>query len=154
MVKGTRKHSVTKEMVIEDVKRLYKAIEEEGKSYPSLRLAFSDKSYPCVTKKYVKKFFGSCIEMSKELDLPIKTTSTKMYRCAHCGKEVIKMKTVDQTIEYFGEEYTYEIYENGKMIEEGYGWEMGFWFGYSVTTVKIEDWGDENTQIIKLYIRK
>lgn len=42
MVKGTRKHSVTKEMVIEDVKRLYKAIEEEGKSYPSLRLAFSD----------------------------------------------------------------------------------------------------------------
>ena len=49
------------------------------------------------------------------------------------------MKTVDQTIEYFGEEYTYEIYENGKMIEEGYGWEMGFWFGYSVTTVKIED---------------
>ena len=64
------------------------------------------------------------------------------------------MKTVDQTIEYFGEEYTYEIYENGKMIEEGYGWDLGFWFGYSVTTVKIEDWGDENTQIIKLYIRK
>ena len=90
MVKSTRKHSVTKEMVIEDVKRLYKATEEEGKSYPSLKLAFLDKSYPYVTDKYVRKFFGSCIEMSKELDLPIKVTSTKMYRCAHCGKEVIK----------------------------------------------------------------
>ena len=64
------------------------------------------------------------------------------------------MKTVNQTIEYFGEEYTYEIYENGEMVEEGYGWDLDFWFMYSVTTVEIENWGDENSQIIKLYISK
>lgn len=49
------------------------------------------------------------------------------------------MKTVNQTIEYFGEEYTYEIYENGEMVEEGYGWDLDFWFMYSVTTVEIEN---------------
>ena len=31
------------------------------------------------------------------------------------------MKTVNQTIEYFGEEYTYEIYEDDVMVEDGYG---------------------------------
>ena len=64
------------------------------------------------------------------------------------------MKTVNQTIEYFGEEYTYEIYEDGQKVEEGYGWDMDFWFGYSVTTVTIENFGDEDAQIIKLYVRK
>ncbi len=64
------------------------------------------------------------------------------------------MKTVNQTIEYFGEEYTYEIYEDGVMVEEGYGWDLDFWFGYSVTTVTIENFGDEDAQIIKLYVRK
>ena len=64
------------------------------------------------------------------------------------------MKTVNQTIEYFGEEYTYEIYNNGQMVEEGYGWDIDFWFGYSVKTVTIEDFGDEEAQIIKLHVSK
>ena len=64
------------------------------------------------------------------------------------------MQTVNQTIEYFGEEYTYEIYENGQKVEDGYGWDVDFWFGYSVKTVEIENWGDENAQIIKLYLSK
>ena len=69
-------------------------------------------------------------------------------------KGTIEMKTVNQTIEYFGEEYTYEIYKDGVMVEEGYGWGLDFWFGYSVTTVTIENFGDEDAQIIKLYVRK
>ena len=64
------------------------------------------------------------------------------------------MKTVNQTIEYFGEEYTYEVYKDGRMVEDGYGWDVDFWFGYSVKTVEIENWGDENAQIIKLYLSK
>lgn len=64
------------------------------------------------------------------------------------------MKTINQTIEYFGEEYTYEVYINGEKVEEGYGWDLDFWFEYSVTTVEIENWGDENDQIIKLHLSK
>ena len=64
------------------------------------------------------------------------------------------MKTVNQTIEYFGEEYTYEIYEDDVMVEEGYGWDLDFWFAYTVKTVTIENFGDEDAQIIKLYVRK
>lgn len=64
------------------------------------------------------------------------------------------MKTVNQTIKYFGEEQAYEIYEDDVMVEDGYGWDIDFWFGYSVKTVEIENWGDENAQIIKLYISK
>ena len=64
------------------------------------------------------------------------------------------MKTVNQAIAQFGEEWTYEVYENGEMVESGYGWDMDFWFGYSVTTVTIENFGDEESQIIKLYVRK
>ena len=64
------------------------------------------------------------------------------------------MKTVNQTIEYFGEEYTYEIYEDDVRVEDGYGWDLDFWFEYSVTALEIENCGDENAQIIKLYVRK
>ena len=64
------------------------------------------------------------------------------------------MKTVYQTIEYFGEDWTYEVYENGEMVEVGYGWDLDFWLGYSVKTVEIENWEDEDAQIIKLYLRK
>ena len=64
------------------------------------------------------------------------------------------MKTVNQTIEYFGEEYTYEIYEDDVMVEEGYGWDLDFWFAYTVKTVTIENFDDEDAQIIKLYVRK
>ena len=64
------------------------------------------------------------------------------------------MKTVNQTIEYFGEEYTYEIYEDGVRVEDGYGWDLDFWFEYSVTALEIENFGDEDAQIIKLYISK
>ena len=64
------------------------------------------------------------------------------------------MKTVNQTIEYFGEEYSYEIYEYDAMVDNSYGWDLDYWFGYSVTSVEIENWGDEDAQIIKLYVRK
>ena len=63
------------------------------------------------------------------------------------------MKTVNQTIEYFGEEYTYEVYKDGRMVEEGYGWDVDYWSAYTVTNIEIENWGDENAQIIKLYIK-
>ena len=62
------------------------------------------------------------------------------------------MKTVNQAIAQFGEEWSYEVVENGLIIEEGYGFDLSEMFGVKVAKVEIENFGDIDTQIIRLHV--
>ena len=64
------------------------------------------------------------------------------------------MKTVNQAIAQFGEEWSYEVYKDGRMVEAGYGFDLSEMLGVKVAKVEIENFGDEDAQIIKLYVRK
>ena len=45
------------------------------------------------------------------------------------------MKTVNQAIAQFGEEWSYEVVENGLTIKEGYGFDLSEMFGVKVAKV-------------------
>lgn len=63
------------------------------------------------------------------------------------------MKTVKEAIEQFGDEWWYEIInENGQMVQEGRIEDMGEYMEEMVDQVKFINFGDIESQIIKLYI--
>ncbi len=63
------------------------------------------------------------------------------------------MKTVKDAIEQFGDEWWYEIInENGQMVQDGRIEDMGEYMEEMVDQVKFIDYGDIESQIIKLYI--
>ena len=63
------------------------------------------------------------------------------------------MKTVKEAIEQFGDEWWYEIInENGQMVQEGRIEDMGEYMEEMVDQVKFINYGDIESQIIKLYI--
>ena len=63
------------------------------------------------------------------------------------------MKTVKEAIEQFGDEWWYEIInENGQMVQDGRIEDMGEYMEELVNQVKFIDYGDIESQIIKLYI--
>nr|DAW81786.1 MAG TPA: hypothetical protein [Caudoviricetes sp.] len=63
------------------------------------------------------------------------------------------MKTVKEAIKQFGDEWWYEIInENGQMVQEGRIEDMGEYMEEMVDQVKFINFGDIESQIIKLYI--
>lgn len=63
------------------------------------------------------------------------------------------MKTVKEAIEQFGDEWWYEIInENGQMVQDGRIEDMGEYMEEVVDQVKFINFGDIESQIIKLYI--
>ena len=63
------------------------------------------------------------------------------------------MKTVKEAIKQFGDEWWYEIInENGQMVQDGRIEDMGKYMDEVVDQVKFIDYGDIESQIIKLYI--
>lgn len=63
------------------------------------------------------------------------------------------MKTVKEAIKQFGDEWWYEIInENGQMAQEGRIEDMGEYMEEMVDQVKFINFGDIESQIIKLYI--
>ncbi|ADT64036.1 hypothetical protein [Streptococcus phage Dp-1] len=63
------------------------------------------------------------------------------------------MKTVKEAIKQFGDEWWYEIInENGQMIQDGRIEDMGEYMEETVDQVKFINYGDIESQIIKLYI--
>lgn len=63
------------------------------------------------------------------------------------------MKTVKEAIEQFGDEWWYEIInENGQMVQDGRIEDMGEYLEEMVDQVKFINYGDIESQIIKLYL--
>lgn len=63
------------------------------------------------------------------------------------------MKTVKEAIKQFGDEWWYEIInENGQMVQDGRIEDMGEYMEEMVDQVKFINFGDIESQIIKLYI--
>lgn len=63
------------------------------------------------------------------------------------------MKTVKEAIKQFGDEWWYEIInENGQMVQDGRIEDMGEYMEETVDQVKFINYGDIESQIIKLYI--
>ena len=63
------------------------------------------------------------------------------------------MKTVKEAIKQFGDEWWYEIInENGQMVQEGRIEDLGEYMEEMVDQVKFINFGDIESQIIKLYI--
>lgn len=63
------------------------------------------------------------------------------------------MKTVKEAIKQFGDEWWYEIInENGQMVQDGRIEDMGEYMEEMVDQVKFINYGDIESQIIKLYI--
>lgn len=63
------------------------------------------------------------------------------------------MKTVKEAIEQFGDEWWYEIInENGQMVQDGRIEDMGEYMEEMVDQVKFINYGDIESQIIKLYL--
>lgn len=62
------------------------------------------------------------------------------------------MKTVKQAIKQFGDEWWYEIIKDGQMVQDGRIEDMGEYMEELVDQVKFIDYGDIESQIIKLYI--
>lgn len=61
------------------------------------------------------------------------------------------MKTVKEAIEQFGDEWWYEIInENGQMVQDGRIEDMGEYMEERVDQVKFINYGDIESQIIKL----
>nr|DAV68726.1 MAG TPA: hypothetical protein [Caudoviricetes sp.] len=63
------------------------------------------------------------------------------------------MKTVQQTIKQFGDEWWYEIIDtDNKLLNEGRIEDMGPYMDKMVDQVKFINFGDIECQIIKLYL--
>lgn len=62
------------------------------------------------------------------------------------------MKTVRQAIKQFGDEWWYEIIKDGQMVRDGRIEDMGEYMEELVDQVKFIDYGDIESQIIKLFI--
>lgn len=64
------------------------------------------------------------------------------------------MKTVQQSIKQFGDEWWYEIINaEGQLLQEGRIEDMGEYMSKVVTEVKFIDYGNIESQIIKLFIK-
>lgn len=62
------------------------------------------------------------------------------------------MKTVKQAIKQFGDEWWYEIIKDGQKVQDGRIEDMGEYMEELVDQVKFIDYGDIESQIIKLFI--
>ena len=83
----TIKNAVTKEMVINDVYRLYNDV---APKYPSMEHYYKDDNYPHITVKYIKKFFGTVTKMQIELNLLGYRNAYIEVECSNCGNMVNK----------------------------------------------------------------
>ena len=88
---GTIKNAVTKEMVINDVYRLYNDV---APKYPSMEHYYKDDNYPHITRKYIKKFFGTVTKMQIELNLLGYKNACIEVECSNCGNMVNKQYNV------------------------------------------------------------